>query len=248
MNKTHLAPSIILVSPQGAGNVGGVARLCRNFGISDLRLVEPRCDHRSLEAQKMAMHGDSILSSLQIFNTLEEALKDQTMAVAVSKRQLAERRPSADCFTFNQNWNEIIPRDASVAFVFGREDRGLSVKEMQLCQWLVEIPTHPEYDSLNLVSATAVVTALWSHHWMNPLKLSEKQGPTPPSQSSRQAFFEELTDVLTQIKFLNPQNPGHIFKDLHAIYERANLSERELRILFGVITQVKKNLVTTEQQ
>ena len=59
---------IILVEPSGEINLGSVARLCKNFGIQELRLVNPRCDVKSVETRKMALKGIDLIKDKIIFN------------------------------------------------------------------------------------------------------------------------------------------------------------------------------------
>ena len=61
----------MLVEPAGPLNIGSVARLCANFGVSELRLVAPRCDHLGEEALLMAVHGQALLQAAVVNGTLQ---------------------------------------------------------------------------------------------------------------------------------------------------------------------------------
>lgn len=81
-----MSPTLVLVEPAGPLNVGSVARLCRNYGIEDLRLVAPRCDPLGEEARLMAVKGLPLLERATIFPTLAAALADCGRVVAATGR------------------------------------------------------------------------------------------------------------------------------------------------------------------
>jgi len=70
---TLRSPQIILVEPQLADNVGAAARAMANFGLSELRLVNPRPDWRSDKARAAASGADAILANARVYPTLAEA-------------------------------------------------------------------------------------------------------------------------------------------------------------------------------
>ncbi|NET61696.1 MAG: RNA methyltransferase, partial [Symploca sp. SIO2E6] len=65
---------IILVEPAGPLNVGAVARVMKNMGLSQLVLVNPQCEPLDIEAQHMAVHGVDILETAQLVATIPAAL------------------------------------------------------------------------------------------------------------------------------------------------------------------------------
>ena len=63
--------NVILVEPSGPINIGSVARLCENFGVHQLRLVAPRCNHNNQESKMMAVKGKEVLAKAEIFLPLK---------------------------------------------------------------------------------------------------------------------------------------------------------------------------------
>ncbi len=234
--------SVVLVSPKGAGNVGGVARLLGNFGIEDLRIVEPRCDLLCSEAKMMAMASFDILQSAQIYPTLADALSDQTFSIGFSGRRVDDGRPKHELYGLIQNLHLYVRPDEKVALIFGREEWGLRLEELDQCNTTVEIPTSESKSSMNLSSAVAVALSFFHEFVLRkpeerPLREIER-----PTRGSEEVFFKRLEVLLQRIKFVNPQNPKQNLDDLRAVFHRADLSDRELRILFGVLTGVEKSL------
>src|SRR3954471_5901074 len=77
---------IVLVRPHYAGNLGATARAMRNFGLSDLVLVDPVCSTNDLEARRMATHGLSVLDAARVVPDLGEALADCVYTLATSAK------------------------------------------------------------------------------------------------------------------------------------------------------------------
>ena len=170
---------VVLVEPKYSGNVGSVARACANFECIDLVVVNPRCDPKSDEAFKLAAGETFVLHRLTVVPSLNDALADTCGSIAFTRRhgrerpvykslqQLSSLHPR---YLMKENDTEantnadIDSNDISanvkvqMAFVFGREDSGLTDEEVLRCQLACMIPTGRLKGSLNL--STAVTLAL----------------------------------------------------------------------------------------
>lgn len=225
---TPPAPPVLLVEPNRTGNVGAVARIMANFGLSDLRLVgspELPGDRDDMAARA---EGRGLLERLRAAPrpaTLREALTGVQVAIAVTRRR-GKHRPTdlapADLVPLVEG----LPRGTSVALVFGREADGLTVDEIDLCGRRLAIPTVPEAPSLNLAQAVGVVA--WS--WFAGLRqvgvraagggsVADRTPSSPAGQVARSGSrhpsaleFKELSDrlaTLDQIEaFLEQLHPG----------------------------------------
>ena len=148
------AVRVVLVAPAGPLNVGSVARVMKNFGLSQLVLVAPQCEVLGAEALQMAVHADDILRSALQVETIPEALVGCAVAIATTARtrgfEAALHPPEA-----------VLPQlltasAAQTALIFGPEDRGLSNTELAYAQFFTKIPTSDTYSALNLAQAVAV--------------------------------------------------------------------------------------------
>lgn len=234
-------PTLILVSPKGAANVGGVARLMGNFGLDTLRLVKPRCDLASVECKQMSMHGYSFIQKAKIFPTLAEAQQDMHFSIAFSARKTVADRPTFHVFECFQQLIQRCSEKDRMAFVFGREETGLRLHELSSCDWQVFIPTETENASLNLTSAVAVVLSIFFYQTRFCAK-TKSASIERPQKIQEELFFQKLFSLLERIKFQNPQNPEHLRDDLKAMYQRAEIRDRDLRILFGILSHIEKVL------
>ena len=154
MNQNLLANiRVVLVEPAGALNVGSIARIMKNMGLTRLVLVNPRCDLESDEARQMAVHAVDLLEQAQIVDSLTAALTGCQQAIATTVRSrsvpIVLEPPSVVLPSL------LVPNVES-ALLFGAEDRGLSNEELQYAQRFICIESNPDYPSLNLAQAVAL--------------------------------------------------------------------------------------------
>lgn len=225
--------AIVLVGTQSPGNIGMTCRAMKNMGLTDLRLVNP-CQVDHPEAHKFAVSARDVLDGAKIFTSLEEAIKDCEISVATTRRHGKYRQE----ISTPEAIAEKVKAQADVhriALVFGREDSGLTTEEVALCRWQSTIPTADEYGSLNLAQAVLIFCyELHKHHTGEPL-------PEPRAladSAAMEAMFGQMESTLLRIGFLNPENPAHIMRTLRRIYSRAELDEREVAVLRGMMSQI----------
>lgn len=225
--------AVILMEPQGSLNIGSVCRVMMNFGLSDLRLVNPQTDHLSDEARRMAVRATLLLEKAQIFQSLPDALAGCTLAIGTTRRFGKYRE---DFIHPDDAAREIViaARSASTALVFGREDRGLHTNELDLCQRLLTIPTHDELPSMNLAQAVAVCLYEVSQAAAESAgKTIERRRKSAPS-AAIEAMYSHMQKSLLEIGYLDQQNPDHIIRTFRRIFSRAGLNDRDVRILQGL--------------
>ncbi|MEO0770712.1 MAG: RNA methyltransferase [Cyanobacteria bacterium J06649_4] len=152
------AVRIVLVAPAGPLNVGSVARVMKNFGLSQLVLVNPQCDPLGAEALQMAVHADDILRAARRVGTSPEALVGCERAIATTARA---RGFDAPLLLPDQILPTLLTQSngqgkCNTAILFGPEDRGLSNEELTYAQQFTKIPSSDNYSALNLAQAVAV--------------------------------------------------------------------------------------------
>jgi tRNA/rRNA methyltransferase len=245
---------VVLVEPAGPRNVGSVARLCANFGISELRLVAPRCDPHGEEAHQMAVHGGWVLEQARLFGSLAEALSDCRRVVATSGRGAGEPLPllplgSALPWLLEPNGPEPPGPPEQVpaprAIVFGREDRGLSNDELLQAGRLLQIETGEAYGSLNLSHAAAVVL-----HSLHNLRSPQQQPeplpppaatplPEPSCRAELEALLSDAEQLLLAVGFLYPHTAHARLAKLRALLQRAQITSAEVALLRGMVRQLR---------
>ena len=243
----------MLVEPAGPLNVGSVARLCANFGIAELRLVAPRCDHLGEEARRMAVHGGALLEQARLYDDLAAALADCRRVVATSGRIEQEALPLAPAGEALAWLREgARTAGATAALVFGREDRGLSNDELRQAGRVVRLSTAPAYSSLNLSHAVAICLHELQRLEERPAtagaptaagQAGTKPHSEPASEPSTRAALEAaLTDaeaLLLEVGFLYPHTAHARMAKLRALLQRAQVTDDEVALLRGMVRQLR---------
>jgi len=223
---------IILVEPLGSLNIGSVSRAMMNFGLSDLRLVNPKVSHLNDEARRMAVRSTVLLEKARIFPDLSQALADCHFSMATTRR-LGKYR--GNYLVPDAAARHLLPlaESGTVALVFGREDHGLSTSELDLCQRLICIPSHDDLRSLNLAQAVTVCLSQIFTEYKNS---EEKEVSVRKLASSEtlEGMYNHMCKTLVDVNYLDSQNPEHILRTFRAIFGRAELNEREVRVLHGL--------------
>ncbi len=147
---------IVLSRPEGDANIGSVCRAMKNMGLRKLVLVREREDINVREVRRMALHAFDLFEEATFVQSLEEAVAETQLAIAVTRRHGAKRNkksiPIAEIATLVRE-----RVGAEIAFVFGNEEHGLSNDEVELCSAKLSIPTAAEFPSLNLAQAVQIV-------------------------------------------------------------------------------------------
>jgi tRNA/rRNA methyltransferase len=229
--------AFVLYRPQSAGNIGAAARALKNMGFDDLRLVAPGT-LRSREAAAMAVHADDVLARATVYSDLAAALADCSVAVGTTSRRGGYRsraiplRPAAVELVALADANKI-------ALVFGREDRGLTNRELKLCNRLVTIPTAPEYPSLNLAQAVMVVAYELMMAADESAGVKGRRAPGFVAASISDPMLDRMAEALISIGFIPDDNPDHIMLAIREIFGRSGLTAREVEILNGMARQMR---------
>lgn len=228
--------SIILVKPQMGENIGAAARIMHNFGLSELRLVSPRDGWPNEKATSMASGAGEIITAAKIFDTFEEATADLTMLYATTARERDMNKPAV---TPREMSNEL---DATmkIGIVFGPERSGLENFEVTHCNKILYIPVNPEYKSLNIAQAVAVICYEISQS--PAFKIAER--PDAQLEKATKADYNSLYDYLENALdeshfFQVPEKKPKMMDNIRNIFARLDLSDQEMRTLRGVLKAIK---------
>jgi len=227
---------IVLLQTSHPGNLGAVARAMKVMGLRDLVLVEPKCAIDD-EARARASGAVDVLENARICASLDEALADTVLAAACTSRRRDLPHPA---FTPRQAAPEILKQAQSgpVAVVFGSETFGLSNEQLMKCRWLLNIPTNPDYASLNLGAAVQVLAyELRCTQDDAVLPLPEFR---PATHAAQESLLTEMEKVLVEIDFLDPANPKRLMPRLRRFFAKAGLEDEEVAIWRGILNAARK--------
>lgn len=231
--------SIVMVGTTHPGNIGAAARAMNNMCITNLVMVSPICPVGEI-AYARASGAHSILDQRRTVDRLEQAIEDCHLVIGSTARSRSLSWPELSPSEMGQKtWS--LDNESKVAIVFGREHSGLTNEELQLCNYMVSIPTNPDFSSLNVASAIQVLCyEIYKNFGDN--KLIDKTDSTETTATSfdLEGYFQHLEQVLIKTEYLNPENPGQLLQRLRRLFQRADLSKNEINILRGILSSVEK--------
>jgi TrmH family RNA methyltransferase len=233
---------IVLVSPSGPANVGAVARVMANMGLSDLVIVAPRCDLQDEQARAYAAHGETVLAAARVVADIPEALAGCARSFATSSKLGLYRRQAAVTPAVAAPEALQVARSGPVALAFGRESFGLRTAELLHFDRVVSIPADDAYPVLNLAAAVAIVCyelrRAWAAEAAQPeLPLAMHSGWAPHER--KEHLFEHLFAALDRIGFFGGPNPDHLKYALRHLFGRLDMSINEVDILIGMARQIQ---------
>jgi len=235
-------PLLVLVEPQDIVNIASVVRLGKNFDVDGVRLVQPHI-YDPYRIEGIAHNTGDLIERIELYDSLADALRDCVHAVALTARERAAKRRT------------IGPRDAAaelvvhraegpVAIVAGREDKGLTNAELDLCRALAVIPTNPGYRSLNLAQAMAIQAyEVWQERGGGRVARKPPRRPAPAAPSEQlEWLFRDWEAALHRIDFFKTRQADHVLRSLREIVFRAGLDAREAALFRAMGIEVTRQM------
>jgi len=212
----------------------------KTMGLTRLYLVNPKV-FPAAEATARASGADDVLASAVVCPDVETALSGCQLVLGASARSRSipcpvispaesARRACAES------------QQAEVALLFGCERSGLSNDEIDRCQYLVQIPSNPDYGSLNLASAVQIICyeILVAHG--QPGQGTDVPDYIPAQADEMERFYQHLEQTLVELDFLDPDNPRQLMRRLRRLYNRARPDENEVNILRGMLSAAQQGI------
>ena len=235
MNKNHI--SFILHKPQLSENIGACARAIKNFNFKKLILINPKPIFPNDKILATSVGAKDIIVHSKKYDTLEQALDKIDIIIATSARFR------------NKNIKHINLEDLKkinfkkkIGFLFGSEASGLSNEEISYANYTLQIPTNPDFRSLNLSHSLIII----AQYVANIIKF--KSIPFKKSKKVKSASKKEIQSMLSlciknldEIDFFKPKEKRpKMLENLRNIFYKMDLSDKETRILSGVFASLSK--------
>ena len=229
---------IVLVNTSHPGNIGATARAMKTMGFKNMSLVNPKV-FPSPEADALAVGCKDILKNAKCFDTISSALESSNLNIGFSARP---RRATIPVLSIDESINYIIDNNnLTINLIFGNESSGLSNNELLLCDYIVSLPTHNDYRSLNLSAAIQILT--YELHKKSIVNQSVNKVESKLATSKERNFFiNSLISLLEITNFISKKNHKSLTQKIHILFNRANLKKDEVNMLMGVITSINKKL------
>jgi len=233
---------VVLHEPQDLVNIAHVVRAMKNFGLRDLRLVNPR-EYEVYRVEGIAHQTQDLLARVRVVRDLEEALADCVHVVGftargrTAKRNLQRPREAAVEVTALAHGGS-----APVALLFGREDKGLSNEALDRCHRVVTIPSDPAYASLNLAHAVVIMLyelALARGAETVPFK-APRRTSEPAEVAELERLFADIAGALQRIEFFKTRNADGVMRTIREVAHRTPLDIREVKLLRAMAIEVAK--------
>ncbi len=239
MTKDKAGPVIILSHPQMGENIGATARAMLNFGLTELRIVNPRDGWPNPKAEAMAVGAVTVLEHARIFATMEQAVADLGLVFATTGRdRLMSKRTATPDEAIAELTAEIAQKHLC-GIMFGAERTGLTNEELVLADAILTVPTNPKFASLNLSQSVGIVGYEWwkATHDRPDFKVPAKyRRAALANKEDLIGFFEHLEGELDRTEFLFPpaKRPAMV-QNLRNLWHRAALTYQEVQTLRGII-------------
>ena len=229
--------SYILHKPQLSENIGACARAIKNFNFNKLILIRPKPIYPNDKILATSVGAKDVIEKSKVYDSLEESLKNIDYLIATSSRFR------------NKNIKHIKLEDLrkinfkkKIGFLFGSEASGLSNDEISYANYTLQIPTNPNFRSLNLSHSLIII----AQYVASIIKL--KSTPYRKSKKVKSASKNEIQSMLSlciknldEINFFRPKEKRpKMLENLRNIFYKMDLSDKETRILSSVFASLGK--------
>ncbi len=261
-------PAVILVRPQLAVNIGMCARAMANFGLSDLRIVNPRegfagdTGQRARSIRKgvfaSAAGAVHLIEQARVFDTLEEAIADLNFVWATTARERGQGKRIEMPVAAMAETAAGFAAGEKHGVMFGPERTGLENDEVTLADAIITFPVNPAYASLNLAQAVLLTGYEYFRAAHGDVMPYDKETHSPPARREMiVSFFEYFEEHLEVNGFFKPAGKrANMKRNLRNMFHRMEMTEQDVRTLRGALVRLiegprehgRKDRIAAEQK
>jgi tRNA/rRNA methyltransferase len=230
-------PAIILMEPQLGENIGMVARAMANFGLSNLRIVNPRDGWPNEKAISAASRADHVIGGARVFDTLEAATADLNFLYATTARPRDGHKPVRGPVEAGKVLRARETAGERTGILFGRERIGLRNWEVGLADEIVTFPVNPAYASLNIAQAVLLMAYEWLKSGLSDPHETAFSAPEvePAPKADLHGLFGQIEEGLdARGYFRSDDKRMKAIDNLRAVLTRPGFSTDEINVLRGV--------------
>ena len=223
---------IVLTHPEESRNIGSACRAMANMGIKKLRIVGKREDYKDRQIRILAIHAAYIWDNAEFFDSITQATSDCVISAGTTRRRGKKRKEwlvTPEEFVSNGAFAE----KGNIAVVFGNERTGLTDEELEECTMGIQIPSSPEFPSLNLSHAVQIMC----YTLYRKLETPNFTGYTPISLERLDKTVTIIADNLQKIGFFSVTGRPEMENFWKGILSRSALSEGEAAYLEKIFTK-----------
>jgi len=235
-------PAVVLANPQMGENIGASARAMKNCGLHEMHIINPRDGWPNPAAVSMASGGSDILDHAVIHENSKDALAPFTLIAATTARRRGMAKETLSPREAAEKLVAHARAGGRPALLFGGERSGLDNEDVALADIIITAPLNPAFSSLNL--GQAVLLAGWECRMaaLSGIETSQEDELIPAPSDKKQFFFNALETALSEGGFFSsPEMQPGVMRNIMAMYNRAGLTEQDLKTLHGMLKAIKRS-------
>lgn len=233
-------PAFVLVRPQMGENIGAAARAMLNFGLTRMRVTDPRDGWPNPKAVAMASGAGRLLDAAGLFATTAEAVADCEMVFATTARGRDMTKPVYTPEAAMAEARALTRQGRRVAVLFGPERTGLENDDIALANAIVTVPVNPDFPSLNLAQCVLLMGYEWRRQTApaEPLRM-EWGGSEPASHVEVARLADHFEERLEAAGFFFPEQKAEGMKrNLRNLWSRLPLTRADVQTFHGALRQL----------
>ena len=229
--------SFILHKPQLSENIGASARAVKNFCFKKLIVINPKPIFPNDKILATSVEAKDVIKNTKVYENLELAIQKVDCLIETTSRF---RNINLKHIRLN-NLNEI-DFSKKIGFLFGSEASGLSNNEISYANYTMQIPSNPEFKSLNLSHSVIIIAQIISTLIkLNSSKYKKSNKVKSASKKDVQSMLNLCVKNLEKRNFFKPKEKKSIMlENLRSIFYKMELSQKETRILSSVFANLAK--------
>ena len=235
MNNNNI--SFILHKPQLSENIGACARAIKNFNFKKLVLINPKPIFPNDKILATSVGAKDIIKKSKNYDNLEKAISKIDIVIATSARFR-----NKNVKHINLDDLKKIDFKKKIGFLFGSEASGLSNAEISYANYTLQIPTNPNFKSLNLSHSMIIIAQhVASLSKIKNVQFKKSKKIKSASKKEIQSMLNLCIKNLDEINFFRPiEKRPKMLENLRNIFYKMDLSDKETRILSGVFASLGK--------
>lgn len=244
-----IEPAFILVRPQMGENIGAAARAMLNFGLTRMRIVDPRDGWPNPRAAAMASGAGRVLDHAGLFPDVPTAIEDCDYVFATTARSRELVKPIMTPERAMDMTRAMAAEGKKVGILFGPERAGLENEDVIHANAIITVPVNPDFASLNLGQCALLMSYEW--HRQTKEVVPEVMG-LARTEFARHIDVEKLADHwesrLGDAGFFYPPDKAPLMKsNLRNMWTRLNLTRAEVQTFHGILRQIAWKLREQEK-
>jgi len=217
---------IIFVEPESSGNIGSLARTMKNFSLNNLILVNP-CEINQ-ETRKMSMRSWDLVENSRKVDSFEKAIEGMDFIVSTTAKTSSDYDGVKTAYSPKEILEQLKQVDGNIAIVFGRESSGLTQQELEKCNINLFIPANPEYPTLNITHAAAIV--------FYELFSNKKSKVRKADLKEKEALIKTVNELIENSSVKDIEGTKRIFAN---VVNRSLIAGKESHCLMGFFTKLQ---------